>query len=219
MAIQAPTIMPSIGPLSSATPQLPQGGGGWFSGIGDWLGAPLEGASDQSRGMNRLGLLGAALQDAGNGGRTNNAQELIGAAQREGLRNKRDQANRAIQQAYASGDMNAVRKALVDLAQSDPEAVGHITQALQFGTPKIQDIGGAGYSQDPFTGALTQAVPHAPKAPLINNGLQSFDNGKTWIAIPGYVEQQKAIAGARRGPPKPVAAGPLGNPASLFGPR
>ena len=33
-----PKIVPDIGPISGAMPQIPQQGGGFFSGIGDWLG-------------------------------------------------------------------------------------------------------------------------------------------------------------------------------------
>ena len=74
-------------------------------------------------------------------------------------------------------------------------------------TPKVENVGGAGYSIDPLTGQPKQIIAPQPKAPLMQGGLQSTDNGKTWAPIPGYVGQQQLIAGARRAPPKPTAAG------------
>lgn len=143
-------IIPNIGPITGGMPQLPQQGGGFLSGIGDWLGGEMPG----SAGTNRLGYIGAALQDAGaapgDGGyldrytrRSQNAQTLA----------QQQKVNKDIQSAFATGDMNKVRQVLMAAAANGTD-ISHITQALQFGQPKYEQVDPAKdtVSIDPLTG-------------------------------------------------------------------
>ncbi len=211
-------IMPGGFPptMPQQTP-VPSAGGG---GILEWLGSSMGAGDASSTGLNRLGYLGAALQDAGDGGRGQRVSQFMQRSQQEGIRNKRDQANQKIQQAFASGDMNKVRQALAELAASDPEAVSHVTQALGFGAPKFQEAGGGIYQ---IPGVMDDGPPKqvvAPRAerPMTANGMISYDNGQTWQPISGYVDQQREIAGARRAPPRAPTNGviALPHPGSMY---
>lgn len=218
---------PSWAPMAidGAAPSLPAQRGGLFGMFQDDLGA-IQGSDASGRspltGQQKQALIFSGISDAidnlqGRGGNT--TEGLSQQFQQDYTKQKAEQrrlaVNQALQAAYASGDMNQVRAALL---KADPEDLGHIHDAMTMTQPKIQDVGGAGYSIDPFKGTATQVIAPRPKAPLISNGMQSTDNGTTWAPIPGYVGQQQLIAGARRAPPKPTAAGGFGgNPASLFG--
>lgn len=104
-----------------------------------------------------------------------------------------------IQQAYASGDMNGVRAAVAEALGNGVE-IGGINAMAEAGQPKVQNIGGTGYKIDPVTGRTEAVTSPAPEKPMIAGGMISSDNGKTWAAIPGYADQQRVLAGARRAP-------------------
>lgn len=218
-----PSFLPTT--IDGSMPSLPKQGGGLLGWFNDDPGA-MDGASSGRAplsGNQKQSLLFSGISDAFDSlqGRSGDltqqmAKQYAQDYTKQSAERRKAAVNQAISAAYAKGDTNGVRQAIL---QADPADVAHIMQAMSFGQPKIQDIGGAGYSTDPFTGDLSKVVAAKPKAPLISNGMQSSDNGATWSPIPGYVDQQHAIAVGRRAPPKPATGGPLGNPASLFGGR
>src|SRR5688572_2927534 len=57
---------------------------------------------------------------------------------RQNAMGQREAANKEIQAAIATGDMNQVRAVLSKHATTNPEGVSHIIQALQFGQPKYE---------------------------------------------------------------------------------
>lgn len=153
--------------------------------------------------------------------------------------------NKKIQAAYASGDMNTVRQALMEAAGADPEAVGHIVQALQFGQPKIESYGEGQnvFSVEPLTGTRTQiqtghekppsgykdgpdgsysAIPGGPadpKNPLNFKpppGYQYDQTGTKLGLVPGYLGAAGDLAAARRKPDAPAVSIGAQNPAAMF---
>lgn len=87
--------------------------------------------------------------------------------------------------------------------------------AQKFGRPELRDIPRNGLAViDPRSGLPTSTIgvpAPLPQKPLVSGGMMSQDNGVNWSPIPGYVDQQRAIAGARR-IPKPLAVAPLSIP-------
>jgi hypothetical protein len=214
-----------LGTQAAATPK--KGGGlfGWFNDDPGAITGPTDTGRAPLTGAQKQGLLFSGIADAIDSlqGRQGNTTEGLSQQYQQDYTTqkaaqRRAAANKAISDAYASGDMNAVRSAILN---ADPQDIAHIHDALGMTQPKIHDIHGGAYSESPLDGSLTQVIAPLPKAPIISNGMMSNDNGATFAPIPGYVAQQQAIAGARRAPPKPSAAvaGPLGNPAALFGGR
>lgn len=224
---RGPSFLPQAG-VDGRMPQIPaQGGGmlsGWFEDDPDAIVGDGRSGRTPLTGQQKRGLLFSGLADAidnlqGRDGTTTEtlSKQYTDDYTKQKSEQRRAAVNKAIQSAYASGDMNQVRQALM---AADPADVAHITSALSFGQPKYMDVGG-GLAQlpGPMGGDPTMVMQPRPKAPLTNGGMQSSDNGATWTKIPGYVDQQRAIGDARRAPPKPASGGPLGNPASLFGAR
>jgi hypothetical protein len=104
------------------------------------------GGDVSSMGLNRLGYLGAALQDAGDGGRGQRVAQFMERAQQAQAKQKLEAVNKAVRDAYSTGDMNKVRQALVEAASNGAD-ISHITKALEFGqesydTTPIRDANG-----------------------------------------------------------------------------
>jgi hypothetical protein len=86
-------------------------------------------------------------------------------------------------------------------------------------TPREKMEVSDGKAYNPYTVQSGDVVgQQKPEKPLINGGLMSADNGKTWQPIPGYVAQQSAIASARAQdkPPNPNAPIQLVHPSSGY---
>lgn len=172
-------------------------------------GAPPDSPSpslwSQYSGAQRLGLIGSALKDLGlsvqgRGMDANNIQNFTSQVGRQAL-------HQQIRAAYASGDMNKVRGLLMG---ADPDEISHITSAAGFGAPKLQDIGGAGYSVDPLTGVPTKVISAAAKPPQTRtyqqggqNITEQFDpTTQTWVRLgagPKFAPRAPAKAAAPTG--------------------
>lgn len=118
------------GILSSMAPAAASNSGGILS----WLGSSpqsLGGSSDPS--MSRLGLIGSGLKDVGATFNGQPANNLMGSLQEFKAKAARDALNQKIKAAYASGDMNAVRQALLEAEMASPGSTKHITDAMGAG--------------------------------------------------------------------------------------
>lgn len=205
----ARTITPDLGVIPSGMPSLPQqDSGGIFGSIRDYLNQPLEGTNGQAGGMNRLGLLAAAFQDAGNGGRTDLTGDLLKSARQQAAIQRREEANKAVQKAYATGDMNQVRKALTDLAANGGD-ISHIMEAMQVGQPKYEQVDPTRdtVSIDPLTGerkVISQGVqkptPNQPFNPdgTPNTAYQDYEKnlriaGRSSNTNPGNVQSVQPL--------------------------
>lgn len=216
-----PGVTPTF-PQQATVPTAPSPSGG---GILSWLGSSMggQGGGDAaSMGLNRLGYLGAALQDAGDGGRGQRVAQFYERAQQAQAQQKLEAVNKAIRDAYSTGDMNKVRQALVEAASNGAD-ISHITQALQVGQPKYEQVDPTRdtVSIDPITGQRTvvsKGVQPKPK-PLTReyqNGStkvteQSLDGGQTWQPLgrgPAWKPDWPATAAA---PPSGYRFAPGGN--------
>lgn len=183
----------SSGAMSGAASQ---GGGGLLG----WLMSSPQGmgsAASSSPQFSRLGMIGAGLKDIGgtfNGQSTDNLGNLYNQAQGA---NDRSVFNQKIRDAYATGDMNNVRSALVEYAMAGGD-ISHITGAMNYGQPKVMDIGGTAISvgQD---GKITPVFKAQEKAPP---GYQWGPNGKLQYIPGGPADPEFAgkLSDARRKP-------------------
>lgn len=217
------TAQPSLGDM-----QLPSVGNWWNTsnpdGSSSYLGGllnykPVAGQT----GADRMGILGSTLQDVGAslGGQPQYAQHL-----RQTLADQIAQQQKALKgealNDYATATTPQARQsAMVKFWAAGGDTAG-LGSAMKAGNPELRDIPADGSLAviDPISGLPTNVLHGTPKTqrPLISNGMQSLDNGNSWQPIPGYVQQQNAVAGARRGPPKAAATGAINipHPSSMY---
>lgn len=191
-------------------PGAPQSQGGILNGAG-----PMAGNQ-------KAALLFAGLRDMANsfsGGAPSNYADQQGQEfYRQNAIGSREMINKKIQAAYASGDMNQVRQALM---QADPQDVAHITQAMNFGQPKFQEVGDALYQLPGLDGGAPKQVVAAPlKAPqtrTIQRGLNSVE--QQFNQTSGAFDDIPGAIGPKFKPDKAPAPTPtIGaqNPAAMF---
>lgn len=173
--LQTPVNFASPQSIGGPMPNIPKPSGGGLLGMFGGGGGPPGGLTDDQRTRILFAALHdsiASLQgrDAGLTERTSsqfNEDNLRKDADR-----RRQAVNQALQTAYASGDMNQVRSALMN---ADPQDVAHITQAMNFGQPKFQEVGGGLYQlpQIGQDGAPKQVIaPAAPKPEATPDSIQ-----------------------------------------------
>lgn len=215
--------------VDGTMPSLPKQGGGMFGWFNDDPGAtsgtstaraPLTGNQKQS-------LLFSGISDAIDSlhGRDGDlTQQMSKQYQQDYTKQSAEKrkvaVNKAISDAYATGDMNAVRQAIL---QADPADVAHIHEAFQIGQPKVDQVDPTKdtVSTDPLTGARTVISkgvpkPHAPPTRTYQNGTQSITEVQdpqtgVWTQLgagPKFAPQ----AGPK--PPKPSIAIP--HPGSMY---
>ncbi len=195
-------------------------------------------------GSQKTSLLFAGLRDMVNSFGGNPPSDYLGQQgatfQRSNFNAAQKSTNEAIRKAYASGDMNAVRQAVMGAAASGMD-VSHILDAVKATRPDIKDIGGVGVAIDPLTGSINPVYRAPPKAPagytsrpdgsgfsFVPGGPADPANrtppsGYRWAnpnhtaleLIPGYIEGVGQVSGARRAP-KPSANLSLPHPGSLY---
>lgn len=159
-----------IAPPDPITSNDIQGGGG----IGGWLTSSPPPSALTVRSPTRLGIIGATLQDA--------AAQLAGKPDRAtNLATVQDSARRSaindeIRKAYASGDPQQLKQAVMDAVMADPEGAGHIISAITDMQPKVVTGSANGlYFQDRFGSGLKQAVPPQAKPPQTRTVQQGTD--------------------------------------------
>lgn len=136
---------------------------------------------------------------------------------------KRQEQDRRQLQAQALGEM-ATAKTGQDFRSAafhgaaagiDPSAIGQISK---FGLPTYSNapLGDTVFATDPISGERTvvQQGQRPPQNPQVSNGMQRDPLTGKWSPIPGYVDVQRDIAGARR---KPAAAATGLKPWQMFG--
>lgn len=167
----------------------------------------------------RIGLFGATLQDIGAnlGGRPDAATNIEGF--QEGQKKQQataaaNAARAALQQALATGDAAKIRQAMLGYVAAGGDPSGFIA-AQRYGQPTLEHVGDNLLSVDPNNPTSANVLFRGEQRPMVNGGMTSMDNGKTWQPIPGYVDQQGRIADVRaagtaahRAPPKPTGGAP-----------
>jgi hypothetical protein len=154
-------------------PRFPkQGGGilgGWFNDDEGAIAGPAGSGRSPLTGDQKRSLIFSGIADAidslrgGTGDLTEKmSKQYTDAYTKQKADARRDAVNKALQTAYASGDMNQVRQALLS---AEPDDIAHITSALTATQPKITDVGGGGYSIDPIKGKATQIIAPLAEAP------------------------------------------------------
>lgn len=215
-------------PIEASTPMLPKQGGGMFGWFNDDPGA-MDAAGYSGRapltGQQKQSLLFSGISDAFDNlqGRDGNLTQQMSNqyAQdytKQNAERRKSAVNKAIADAYATGDMNQVRQALMS---ANPEDVAHITAALNFGQPKYQEIGAGGLAElpGPMGGLPKQVVaPQAkpPQSRTIQRGdqvvTQEASPDGVWRDIPGATGPKFAPRAAKE--PAPTIGAQ--NPAALY---
>lgn len=148
---------------------------GWMAGTpqslqGPWSGSPM---------ASRLGLIGAGLQDMQGAIDGGDSGRLAGTINGMKALNEQAAINQEVSAAFKTGGINAARKVLLNHAMAGHD-VSHITgpmSSMSAIQPKVQDIGGTGYSIDPLGGDPRMVIPGSkpPAMRTIQQGDQNVD--------------------------------------------
>jgi hypothetical protein len=198
-------------------------------------------------GSQKTSLLFAGLRDMANSFAGNGSNYLSQQGDQFYKQNQRaaqKAANTKIQQAYATGDMNKVRAAIIEAAGAGSD-ISHITDAFKVGRPDVRSAGNSIVSIDPLSGNVDPlyTAPRTPPAGYDNapggNGLTPIPGGPAdpmnaikpppgfqWAnpqhtslsPIPGYIQGVGAVSAARRAPKAAGANAPIAlpHPGSLY---
>lgn len=174
---------------------------------------PSKDMGSEANGGNRWGILGATLKDVGaeldrrpeDANNLYQQQEQLKAFQQKVARQaavKRfgdaktpQEREQALMDAYLNGGDPGAMSAIAKSQKPDWKTVAPGETLQGFDQYSGLPIG------DPIKGTPK------PENPLTNGGMESFDHGKTWAPIPGYLENATALATGKRAPPKPAATG------------
>jgi hypothetical protein len=105
----------------------------------------------------------------------------------------------AMKQAFGDGDYISLLSSDDPIAQKLGSAVIEQQMKRDVGSYKKMDDGTVVWQSK--TGGEPHVISHPDKVrPLVTDGKISLDGGTTWTNIPGFVENAKAIAEAKRAP-------------------
>lgn len=197
--------------LDAKTPTLPHSdgmlGGDYDpnTGITSWLGGAVTYKPQANQtDTDRLGLAGATLKDValwlgGNGARADNVANAAAMADKEGRQRNAQDVLAATQKVLmdSNATVDQKRAALAQAAAAGVDTDGLIA-AQSYGAPSLK-----AYSPDqmivatdPITGR-SSIVRQGVQRPVISGGQQWDPATGAWSNIPGYGEQQIAIARAK----------------------
>lgn len=200
---------PSLTPGDVPFPKLGKSDlplGGTYDGdtnTSSWLGGlinytPKEGQSD----ADRMKLAGATLKDVANslnGNDSNDVAEEQAAQLKQRQQQRAQDAMTRVQQALANanGDPNATRAALVQAALAGVDT-GAVQSAMAYGKPSLKSFNRADNVYAVGSDGLPVGVlQRGAVDPKITGGVAYDPVSGTSKAIPGWMQQQMALANAK----------------------
>jgi hypothetical protein len=211
----------------------------------------MNGGYGPMSGSQKASILFAGLRDMVNSfaGRSSNYLDQQGdSIYRNNQRDTQKALAAKIQAAYAKGDWDGVRSAIIEGGGNGMD-MSHITSALKIGQPEIKAAGENVLSIDPLSGAVSTVyqgrpapragyewdkdgqsqhyIPGGPADPS-NRAPQQPPPGFRWAPgtppgtkldlIPGYLDGQSMLSGARRAPKAQPTTGAIRipHPGSMY---